>query len=354
MNMETVRRYWNEWQVGSWLLGMGSAAVIAVVAGLLFAYILPSSWTITGKVRGMLPLPVATVNWKSPASFHDLSSNLASVRRFYETQDFASIGMRIDFTTPDGRKRLKVREKEILNKMIEDEALRTIAVREGIRISEADATKAVAEQLKQMGGEERGVTEKLSRFYGWNLSEFEEKVVLPSLYEEELRKRFESDATQFVEAKTKTEQAKKLLADGRSFADAAKEVSDGKTADKGGAMGWFSYEDLILPLQEPAKAQKIGVAGDIIESALGFHVLQVDERKTEKGKEFVRLSQIFVAKRTFGDWLAGEMKNMNIHVLMPEYQWNKETARAEFRDSDLRDFEKNILEKSEGDASVVF
>jgi len=354
MNRETVGRYWKEWRIGSWLLGMGSAALLALLVGVLFAYVLPASWSVTGKVRGILPLPVAMVGWENTASFDDLHENLSSVRRFYETQDFASLGVRVDFTTADGLKRLKVREKEILNKMIEDEALRVLALREGIHISEADATKAVAEQLSAVGGKEGNVAEKLSRFYGWNLAEFEEKVVLPSLYGEELLNRFQSNATQFADAKARAEQGKKLLVDGRSFADAAQEVSEGRTADQGGGMGWFSYNDLILPLQEPAKTQAIGAAGDIIESVLGFHIIQVDERKTEKGKDYVRLSQIFVTKKTFGDWLASEMRNMDIRVLAPEYEWNEERARVEFRDADLQQFEKDILEKSEGDASVIF
>jgi hypothetical protein len=354
MNTETVRRYWDEWRIGSWLLGMGSAAVIAFVAALLFAYVFPASWGITEKVRGALPLPVAMVGWESVASYSELSENLSSVRRFYETQDFAAVGMRVDFTTADGQKRLKIREKVILEKMIEDEALHLLAAREGISISDADATKAVAEQLQSIGEGGSGVSEKLSRLYGWNMAEFEKKVVLPSLYEEELRKRFESDLTQFSEARSKVEQGKKLLSDGRTFADVAKEVSSGRTADKGGAMGWFAYDDLILPLREPARNQKIGEPGEIVESVLGFHILQVDERKTEKGKEFVRLSQIFVAKRTFGDWLGDEMRKMDIRVFAPEYRWNVEKASTEFRDADSRQFEKEILEKSDGDASVLF
>ncbi len=354
MNMETVRRYWDEFRIGSWLLGMGSALAIAVIVGLLFAYVLPASWGITVKVRGALPFPVASIGMNAVASFDDVAENLASVRRFYEAQDFSSVGMRVDFSTPDGEKRLKIREKEILNKMIEDEALRLIAARSGIRVSEEDATRAVSEHLRSIGGEEKGAAEKLSRLYGWNLSEFEEKVVLPSLYEEALRKRFEADANQFAAAKNKAEQGKKLLIDGRSFADAASEVSEGRTAKQGGSMGWFSYENLILPLQEPAKSQKIGEPGEIMESSLGFHILQVDERKTEKGKELVRLSQIFVAKKTFGDWLADEMKNLGIRVFAPEYEWNNDTARVDFRNADFRKFEKEILEKSEGDASVIF
>jgi hypothetical protein len=45
---------------------------------------------------------------------------------------------------------------------------------------------------------------------------------------------------------------------------------------------------------------------------------------------------------------------MSIIVLSPEYQYNKETARVEFKDKDMRDFEKNLFEKADGDAAFLF
>ena len=155
-------------------------------------------------------------------------------------------------------------------------------------------------------------------------------------------------------AKKKAEMARKRLDDGRSFADAATEFSEGKTAGNGGDMGWFPYADLAASLQDAAKNQKIGVPGDVIESDLGFHILLINERKTENGKDLVELSQIFVKKKTFGDWLTSELQGMSIHVLAPEYEWNQDAARVEFHDPALRQFEANLLQNSQGDASVIF
>ena len=352
--MEVLREKWEALRVNAWLLGAGSAAVIVLALGLLFAYALPSSWRVTEQVRSVLPLPLATVGMSTAASYDDVADNLASVRRFYETQDFASLGMRVDFTTEDGKKRLKIREREIVNKMIEDKAMRILAAREGIVISEQEAAEAVARELEKIGGSEENVKEKLSRLYGWDLVEFQEKVVLPSLYEEALLKKFEEKYSRSEDARGKAEQAAKQLADGRDFKDVAMEFSDGRSAEDGGSMGWFAYADLIDPLQEPAKTQKVGIPGSIIESPLGFHILQIDERKLEGGKEMVRVSQVFSRKPTFVEWLAGQMSGMNVRVLAPEYEWNKEAARVEFGDPALRQFEEEILKKAEGDASLVF
>ncbi len=353
-HMEAVRRKWNDFHLSAWALGVGSAFVIVLVIAVLFAYALPSEWSITKKARSVLPLPMVSVAGHPTASYREVGNNLSAVQRFYEAQDFASLGMRVDFTTSDGKKRLKIREREIINKMVEDEAMRILARRENIRISEAEASAAVARELEKIGGSEQNVKEKLSRLYGWNLAQFQDKVVLPSLYEEALVSVFDTKYADSSQAQEKIEKAAQNLALGRTFSDTAMEYSEGRTAKSGGDMGWFAYPDLIEPLQKAAQSQEVGVPGAILESGLGFHILLVNERKKEGDAERVRVSQIFVKKKTFGEWLAMEMSNMSIRVLAPEYEWNKSDARVEFSDPKLREFETELLKKSEGDASLIF
>lgn len=354
IQVETVRNFCREWRLGSWLLGIGSALIAVVVLGMVIAYLLPGSWTLTKSVRERLPFPMVNVGFRGVASFRNVADDLSAVKGFYENQDFSMIGLRVDFTTEDGKKRLKIREREIINRMLENEVIWREAKSRGIEISREQADKAVAEQLSAEGNDVKGVENRIMRLYGWSISQFTEKVVRPSLYEEELKKLFDADTSRFAEAKKKADEAKKRLADGRAFADVAAELSEGRTADKGGDMGWFAYDNLDESLRDAARNQKIGVAGDVLGSELGFHILVVNERKTENGKELVHVSQIFVRKQTFGDWLAERMKMVSVHVLAPEYQWNPETAQVEFRDPELRQFEANILQNSEGDASVLF
>jgi hypothetical protein len=354
IRIENVRKIWGEWRLGSWLFGAMAALLAAVVFGMVFAYLTPVSWSITKSVRSRLPFPMVMVGFRDAASFGDVADNLSSVKGFYENQDFSAIGLRVDFSTEDGKKRLKIREREIINRMLENEIIRRAAKREGIVISPDQAKRAVSDQLNTQGNDVQGVENRLSQLYGWTIPQFTEKIVLPSLYEEELRRRFEADSSRFAESKKKIEEARKRLDDGRTFFDVAVELSDGRTADKGGAMGWFSYDNLDAALQVAVRGQKTGVSGNIIESELGFHIILVNDRKTESGKDLVDLSQVFVRKQTFGDWLAEEMKGTSVRVLAPEYEWNREAARVEFRDPELRQFETNLLQNSEGDASVMF
>lgn len=351
--MDTIRTYWERWRLGYWCIGAVSAALVALVLLLLSAYLLPSSWNGVRSVRDMLPFPVALVGGQSAGTYADASENLLALRTFYESQDFSSVGLRVDFSTPEGRDRLRIREREIVNKMVEDAAIRQLAAERGIALSDTDALRAVLKEAESADGE-AAARQNVVRLYGWDLETFAREIVLPDLYRSALDEAVMNESDRFREAETRIGEAATMLADGRSFSDVASELSEGRTADAGGSMGWFAYDQLIEPLQATAGTAEIGVPGTVIESDLGFHILRINGRRTEGEQELVDVSQIFVRKETFGEWLTEEMKRMSIRVLAPEYVWDRDTATVEFRDESLRALERELLERSEGDASVMF
>lgn len=332
----------------------GLIALIVIFAASLVAVYAPlRPNAFADRLKTMLPYPITIVGYGGGITYRTLSDNMSSIRRFYEAQDFSVVGLRVDFSTEDGQKRFRVREKEVLNKMIEDEAIRLLAEDRGIRISPDEAAQGIARKLEEYGSGEE-VKRDLDRLYGWTLRDFEEKVVMPGLYQEKLQASFEKDVDAASEGQKKIGLAQEALRAGKPFAEVAKQYSEGNTAEEGGALGWFALEDLALELRQPVAAQKIGVPGDVIESGLGFHIIIVEEIKKEDQKQLYRLSQIFARKETFADWLAGEMRKMSVWILSPEYRWNKGEARAEFKQQEMRDFEKTLFEKSEGDPTFFF
>ena len=76
---------------------------------------------------------------------------------------------------------------------------------------------------------------------------------------------------------------------------------------------------------------------------MGFHILLVEEIKKEDNRQLFRLRQIFTRKITFADFLAEKMRGMAVIILSPDYEWNVEEARVEFKKQELRDFEKNLF-----------
>ncbi|QQS15574.1 MAG: peptidylprolyl isomerase [Candidatus Moraniibacteriota bacterium] len=305
-------------------------------------------------LRRIFPFPVAIADGAF-ISYGELDKDRESVRRFYESQsdDLAEKGLRVDFSTPDGKSRLLLREKDILNKLVEDRIILFLAQSKGIRFSNDDVTARVEDAIREQGGSRENLESRLLHFYGWNLEEFKEKIVVPSLYRDALEASFlkERDVSA---AKSNIEKADSELKNGVQFDRVAEELSEGDSKKNGGDLGWVDIDSLVPELQEVARTQEIGAVSSILESTLGFHIVTVADRKTESGKEMVRMRQIFTRKPSFPEWLADKKREAVVFVLPRRYLWDSKSGSVAFRDESMRTFEKNALQQSEGDPSLVF
>jgi parvulin-like peptidyl-prolyl isomerase len=283
-----------------------------------------------------------------------MDSNLASIRRFYESQSeaFSEAGWRVDFSTEEGQKRLALRERDLLNKMIEDSVIEKLARQRGVKITPETVRQNVDRKLKESQSEE-AVEERLFRLYGWDIEDFENKVVRPEMYREELEKIFLKEADTISQAKKKAEEALSALHEGVLFEEVAARYSEGATAREGGALGWVAVNDLVPEIIQAVKTQSLNQPGGIVESPLGFHILLVQEKKREKNQDMVNMRQIFVRKLTFAEWLSEQMKGFDIILLAKDYEWDVERSSAEFRDSSMRAFEEKLLKDVQGDMSLI-
>ncbi|MBU2028812.1 hypothetical protein KJ761_02890 [Patescibacteria group bacterium] len=85
------------------------AVYLILAAILVYGFSLENKW-LRLSVKN-IPYPAALVDFHHPITFSELQKNLNSVKNFYKNQDLSDSGFRVDFSTEDGKKRLKIKEK---------------------------------------------------------------------------------------------------------------------------------------------------------------------------------------------------------------------------------------------------
>lgn len=337
-------------------IGIGIILLAALAVAVFLAYETNTSAGI--RIKGFfsktVPVPAAIMEYRHFVLASDLGKNLASLQQFYATQDFAQTGLRVDFSTPEGQKRLEIKKRELLQKMVEDKAIELLASRKGIHISQDQIDQIVNQKLQEFGTAE-DIKKNLLDSYGWTIADFKKQVVLPGAYKDALIAYFDEKESNSAKTREIVDKAKSELEGGKSFEQVVDLYSVGSSKKNGGQLGWVKKAQLLPELQT-ALFDKGNFKNDsIIESSIGFHIVEIEnQKKDENGESVIQLRQIFVAKYSFADWLSDQMKKMSIILPFNEFVWNKNQGSVDFRDSNLAKFEEKSRAEAEGDASLVF
>lgn len=151
------------------------AAVYVIMAGIAI-YVFGANGKIIEKTANIIPYPAAIVNNTGFITLRKFDENIKSVKMFYENQDFSDTGLRVDFSTDDGKKRLMIKKKNLLNKMIDNLVIEDLANERGERLSDEIIAQEIDRKLKEYGNKDEFL-KNIQNLYGWNLDEFKERIV---------------------------------------------------------------------------------------------------------------------------------------------------------------------------------
>lgn len=181
-----------------------------------------------------------------------------------------------------------------------------------------DQMKEIRRQMaKAVIGERKGIAQGLDKNREVELNiMLQQARVLSSIYVNEVlipqTKASEAEISAYIakhpelddkQTRAKAEDVLKRARAGEDFAALAKEFStDPGSKDKGGDLGWFGRGQMVPEFEKAAFALQPGQISDLVESPFGFHIIKLEEKKTDtkdgKPEEQVHARHILIAGGT--------------------------------------------------------
>ncbi|NTU69328.1 hypothetical protein HGB13_00655 [bacterium] len=270
-------------------------AILTILVNLIFAYgIYVAGWTNTWTKTfvKIFPYPAAKVGW-SFVSMNEYYKDLDSFVTYYKTVQ------KIDFSTDENKQVLKDLKKDILDRLMDQEAVSKEAKKMKLSVSKEDIENEYSRLVKESG--EETLKKNIKDYYNWDVKTFKneiKKALLQKKLEEAVRK----DETINEKQKKTAEDILTKVNAGEDFANLAKELSESTDSTDGGNMGWFakgtydeSYENQFFNLEK-------GQISDIIQAEEGFEIIKIEDRKENE----ILARHILIKYVDFKDWLSGK------------------------------------------------
>ncbi len=133
-----------------------------------------------------------------------------------------------------------------------------------------------------------------------------------------------NEITSDTDAKAKIERIKERIALGAKFDEQAKLNSEDGSASKGGELGWISPGDTVPDFETAMAKLKIGELSGPVRTPFGWHLIEVEERRTqdittERQRDQARLAlRQRKSDEMFQDWVRQQRDRTYVEIKLDE------------------------------------
>lgn len=256
---------------------LGVALIVTLGVGVYRVYAKGSTDRFTVAVASMLRLPIAKVNGTS-VLYTDYTDDLRAIT-VMRNYDRANNGQAADLTD-------EKLSDQVLFRQVNNILINALAKKDNVMVEPSDIEKVKTEILQKEFQSLSAAEKAIQDRYGWSLAVFEKKVIVPFVLQGKLADKIKNDPAMKEQLRARAQKVLDQIKGGADFAALAAQYGEDGTAAKGGDLGWFAKGEMVPEFENVAFALKKGeLAANLVESRYGFHILQVEDIKTEKVKD---------------------------------------------------------------------
>ncbi|CAG0999263.1 Foldase protein PrsA 2 [Gammaproteobacteria bacterium] len=230
----------------------------------------------------------------------------------YDQFKAALIQQGLDANSPDGQAQLQQMGQLILDNLIDDALIAQEAAKQGVSVSDADLNTAMQQLADSAGGQ--AAFEQTLTLAGQTMDDarnLQRTQMLNNLMRDRVIASLGAQSDQIharhilVDSAAAAEALLAQITAGADFGQVAQQSSqDTLTKASGGDLGWFPRGVLISKeVEDAAFNLQPGQISGVIQSAFGFHLVQVLERDANRQPDADQLLKI--QQQAVEQWLSG-------------------------------------------------
>lgn len=267
--------------------------VVAVFVGIYRTYTYASTDSFSSGVAAVLRLPLAKING-STILFKDYYNDMNAITKLRD-YDRANNGATANLTDEQMSDQVLFR---LANNILVEQAAKKFSLS-----VETNDIASLKDQIYQQAASQNQpanttttpvitddvknkVSAELMQRYGWTMDVYEKKVMRPFVLERKLADVIDTNQSLRDAVRAKAQDVLEQIKNGADFAKLAAQYGEDATAKNGGELGWFGKGEMVPQFEDAVFALKKGdVTQQLVETPYGFHIIQLEDKKTENKKD---------------------------------------------------------------------